>query len=93
MTESYPPQLLFAKPGAIKRYAKATLKAAGIIVVEVEYPTDVKLLSVAAAPVVELSHGELLACAGAALAQHQYAREAFGKLVADALVRRHEVPA
>lgn len=57
------PVILFVKPGAIRADDKAALATAGVIVVEVENPQDVKLVRAHA----ELSGGEMLLAAAKAI--------------------------
>lgn len=60
MTE---PSILFVKPGAVKSSDKGRLSKLGVCVVEIEHPTDAKLIT----PSRELSHSALLAAAAAAI--------------------------
>ncbi len=59
------PVMLFVKPNAISVEDKATLKEAGVIVIEVERPNDVKLVRAHS----ELSGGELLQAAARAISE------------------------
>lgn len=76
--------VLFVKPRAIKSADKRALRDAGIIVVEVENPADIKFTRAET----ELPCGDLLAIAAGAIAKFQYARESFGRAVAEALMAR-----
>lgn len=79
------PSILFIKPGAILAEDKAALKEAGVIVVETDDPASIKLIRAG----MELSHSDLLGCAGTALLRSQDAMTAFGKAVATAIGARH----
>lgn len=84
--------VLFVKPGAVKAADKGRLFKAGIIVVEVEHPSDVNFACASSAmPTQELPHGELLrAFATAACECGQYS--ALGKAVAVAILNRRAKP-
>lgn len=90
------PAILFVKPGAIKDHQKAKLTKAGIIVVEVDNPDDVKFVHASsAAPVQELSHGELLNAATKAINKSidGACRGYFSTFIAEAVQARHGRPA
>lgn len=70
--------VLFAKPGAVKAADKRALSKAGIIVVEIEDPHDVKFVRAQT----ELPMGDLLAAAGLAINANMNSQLAFGKAVA-----------
>lgn len=76
--------ILFAKPGAVQAADREALREVGVIVVEVENLSDVRLVR-AEAPQSELPHGDLLRAAGLALKDEFSAREAFGRIVATML--------
>lgn len=82
------PAILFVRPGAIKPADKGRLRKAGVIVIETEEPEAVKFTRAStAAPVEELSHGELLAALARAIKRH--GNSYVGEEVCNAIIRRH----
>ena len=78
------------KPGAIKAADKARLFKAGIIVVEVEHPSDVNFARASSAvPIEELPHGELLRALAAGIKNSGYQYDSVGKAVVEAIIKRH----
>lgn len=77
------PTILFVKPKAVSTKDKSALRKAGVIVVEVENPADVKLVKANA----ELSGSALLLAATRTIAQSEWPniRTDFGKAVCAAL--------
>jgi hypothetical protein len=72
------PTILFTKPGAVSADDAARLSAAGVIVVGVDNPADVKLVRAGT----ELDGSELLGLAGGALLASENAQKAFGTALA-----------
>lgn len=82
------PTLLPVKPGTLTKQDKATIRKAGVIVVEHENPTELRLIK----PSAEIGSSDLLRCAMQALAADRgygatgaAQRETFAKLVAEFL--------
>ena len=78
------PKILVATPGAISKEAKMQLADAGIILIEIKNPHNVRFLS--AEP--DLPASELLACAGRAIGEWNSSCEAFGREVAKTLAAK-----
>lgn len=76
--------VLFAKPGSVKPADKRALSKAGIIVVEVADPADVKFVRAAT----ELPAGDLLAAAASAVNSSAHVQRIFGETVAKILASR-----
>lgn len=79
------PPILFVKPRAISKADKAILKEAGVIVIEVANPADVKFTRAHA----EISGSALLTAALRAISTNTYSRasiEKFGSLVIEAFL-------
>lgn len=87
------PAVLFVKPGAIKVSDKTHLRKAGVIVVEVANPEDVRFLRAEGMlGAQELPVGDLLAAAAKAInfnGMSEYSKKVFGQAVAEALTLRH----
>jgi len=82
--------VLFCKPGSVRPSDKAALRKAGVVVVEVADPADVRFVRAEGVlGAQELPHGDLLAAAARAVLESTYAPDKFGKAVAQALVARH----
>ncbi len=83
---SIDPAILFVRPQSISADDKARLERAGVIVVHVDDPQAVKLVRASA----ELPGSELLSIAAKAIAEQGVAgtREAFGRMVCDAIQKR-----
>jgi hypothetical protein len=80
------PPVLFVKHKAISDVDKAALKAAGIIVIEMDDPTAVKFVRAKS----ELAGGELLQLAAEAITQSEISFKKFGLAVATALsLKKH----
>lgn len=73
--------MLFVKPQSIQPDDKQRLEEAGVIVVEVDDPSSIKLMRAGA----ELPGSMLLKLAGIAIGQSESAEKKFGALVAKAL--------
>lgn len=65
MKDMSDPVILFVKPKAISADDKASLKEAGVVVIEVANPHEVKLIRASS----ELSGGELLQAAAKAISE------------------------
>lgn len=86
------PTVLFVKPQAISAKDKKALATAGVIVVEIDDPTAVKLVRPQATPP-ELEHGDLLFAAMTTISKSGDATKAlFASTVAAAVIVRHEPP-
>jgi hypothetical protein len=77
------PPILFVKPGLISDDDRATLKARGVVVIEVD-PADARLVH----PYTELPGGELLGLAATAIGVSENATKEFGRVVAAALAKK-----
>lgn len=83
------PAVLFVKPGAIKPEDKAALRDAGVVVVEVENPDDVRLVRAEGIlGAQELPHGDLLAAAASAIYANSNTAMHFGIAVAQAILAK-----
>jgi len=88
------PTILFVKPGAISSDDKTALSGAGVIVVEIENPQDVKFVRAGA----ELSSTELLSAAASAIAigttlnSGNEIKRAFASYVCAAIAAKHPLP-
>jgi hypothetical protein len=84
------PSILFVKPKAISTKDKEALHDAGVIVVEVDDPSAVKLVR----PVAEIEGGEILRAAARAIATAGTlagtAREIFAKELCEAIQAKAE---
>ncbi len=83
--------ILPVKPGTLTKADKAELKKAGVIVVEHENPSELRLIT----PTTQVSSGDMLYCAMKALrastgvsAQNQ--RETFAVLMANLIEAAHD---
>lgn len=83
MTE---PTILFVKPEAISAEDKATLKEAGVIVIEIDDPADAKFVRAA----VEVGGTEMLAIAATAIKHSDAATKRFGELMCKVLSATHQ---
>lgn len=83
--------VLFAKPSAVRPSDKAALRRAGVIVVEVEDPSDVRFVRAEGfLGAQELPHGDVLAAAAKAISRASgFATDYFGEELAKALIARH----
>jgi hypothetical protein len=87
--------VLFVKPGAVKPNDKGALRKAGIIVVEVADPNDVRFVRAEGVlGAQELPHGDLLAAYARALkcdtgSYSGDVKKAFAAAVSDAIIARH----
>lgn len=72
------PAILFIKPKAISASDKKALRAAGVVVVEIDNPADAKFIRATT----EMSTSDLLRCAAKALGASDFATRAFGAEVA-----------
>jgi hypothetical protein len=77
------PAILFVKPKAISQRDKKALQSAGVIVVEVENPSDMRLTRANA----DLSSTQLLVCATQAIAGSgsDYVKVLFAKAICAAI--------
>lgn len=83
------PVILFVKPKAISARDKKALSNAGVIVVEVDDPSAVKLTRAAA----EISSTQMLALAARAIrSSSPYFQAKFANLVCDALMENEPAP-
>lgn len=84
------PAILFVKPRAISAKDKKALQAAGVVVIEVENPGEIKFTRAHA----ELSGTEMLTAALKAIATNTYSntsKQKFGELVIEAfLAKTHQ---
>jgi predicted ATPase len=85
--------VLFCKPGAVKPSDKGALRKAGIVVVEVAEPNDVRFVRAEGVlGAQELPHGDLLVAAAKAISQDSYSdnvKRKFGEAIAAAIMLRH----
>lgn len=80
--------VLFVKPGAVKPGDKGRLAKAGVIVVEIEDPSAVKMIRAQQ----ELSHGAILAAAAHAIGHTPYSGDVkayFGAALCAAIEAAH----
>lgn len=80
------PAILFVKPGAISDEDKATLKAAEVLVIEIDDPANAKFVRAGA----EIHGTEMLALAAKAIKQSDAATREFGKLMCAVLQASHQ---
>lgn len=73
--------VLFVKPKAIRPCDKGALRKAGIIVVEIDNPSDARFVR----SETELPNGDLLQAAGKAIMTSNIAQKAFGAAIAAAV--------
>ena len=82
------PTILFIKPKAISSSDKKALRAAGVVVVEVDDPQAVRLMKAA----VEIDGSELLQAAVKAIHAHNSTTDSvkslFGRAVCEAITKR-----
>lgn len=83
------PAILFVRPDTIKPDDKAVLLAAGVLIVEVENPQDMKFTRAHA----DLDGDQLLQCAMKALKSSEAATREFGKALIAATQAAHAVKA
>lgn len=81
--------ILFAKPKAVSPSDKAKLRKINVVVVEVDSLDDVKLVYPERAGA-ELAGGDILFAAATALKDHQFAREAFGRSLAELIINSRQ---
>ena len=72
------PAILFVKPKAISNADKKALRSAGVIIVEIDNPTEVKFVRAG----YEIGGSEMLQCAARAISHSEHAEKLFGKIVA-----------
>jgi len=82
------PSILFVKPKAISHADKKALKSAGVIVVELDDPSNVKFIRAGA----ELNSTELLNVAMQAVSKSSGALDAFGRAMTSALLAKGPRP-
>ncbi len=84
------PTILFVKPGTVRPWDKRKLSKAGVTVVEVDHPSDIKLVR-AGAVIKELSYGAILGAAAKAISSTHYgdARTSFGIALTEAIKAAH----
>lgn len=84
------PAVLFVKPGSIRPSDKGRLHKAGVIVVEVENPDDVKFVRAQSClGAQELPHGDILTAAAKAIQRAGgVATDYFGQELAKAILAR-----
>lgn len=79
------PTILPVKPGSLNKRDKSALRKAGVIVIEHDDPSSIRLLR----PAVEIDSSDLLRCAMRALVSDsswgRNQRETFAKLVAESV--------
>ena len=75
------PAIMFVKPGAISAEDKVVLREVNVIVVETDDPNAVRLVRAGH----DLPASALLAAAGEAIQQSEYAGKVFGGAIAKAL--------
>jgi hypothetical protein len=80
------PAILFVKPDAISVDDKATLKAAGVLVVEIDDPASAKFTRAAA----EVESTEMLRVAAKAIRSSEIATKEFGELMCKLLTASHQ---
>ena len=78
------PVILFCKPGAVQPDDKVVLQAAGVLVVEIENPQDVKLTRAHS----EIDGSELLTLACRAIRASDVAIKKFGDAMTMALIAK-----
>ncbi len=78
------PAILFVKPNAVSARDKKSLQAAGVLIVEIEDPNDVKFVR----PQAEIPSGEMLrmACDVIARQSNPTVRENFAKMICSAIM-------
>ncbi len=81
------PVIMFCKPDAVKQGDKLILQAAGVLVVEIENPQDVKLTRARA----ELDGSELLTLACKAVLTSDAATKKFGEALTRAMIAKQPV--
>lgn len=84
------PAILFVRPGAIKPRDRKALQAAGVVVIEVDDPLNMKFVRAST----ELSGGALLVAAAKAISESGYntsAKELFGKALVEAIKASFDV--
>lgn len=75
------PAIMFVKPGAISDADRLVLREAGVVVVAIDDPADVRVVQAGH----DLPASALLAAAGRAIQSSETAEKAFGNAVAKAL--------
>lgn len=75
------PAILFVKPKAISQSDKKSLRAAGVLVIEIDDPANAKFTRAGS----EIDSTEMLSLAARAIRQSDYTTQAFGKLLCAAL--------
>lgn len=75
------PAILFVKPKAISTEDKKLLATAGVVVIEIDQPTEVKFIRAGT----EMSASQMLRIAAEAIGNSEVSIKVFGKLMADAL--------
>lgn len=80
------PAILFVKPDAISAVDKATLQAAGVLVVEIDDPANAKFIRAAA----EVESTEMLRIAAKAIHASEIATKEFGELMCKLLTAVHQ---
>lgn len=81
---SEPKQILIAPTGGLRDEDKAALRKAGVLIVETDNPSDVRLMEAETTPF-GLPNGALAKGLAAALGANVFAREAFALSIAESL--------
>lgn len=77
-------QILIAQTGSLRDVDKSHLRKAGVLIVETDHPSDVRLMRAESLPV-DLPAGALMRALGSALQASSNARDAFGLAVGEEL--------
>jgi hypothetical protein len=75
------PAILFVKPKAISQRDKKLLRDAGVIVVEIDNPSDVKFTRAGT----EISGSAMLLAAAKAIPQSDFCKKAFAEAMCEAI--------
>lgn len=71
--------ILVAKSGTLRDVDKANLRKAGVLIVETDYPSDVRLME---GQPISLPAGAIMRAAGAAISSSGVAQQSFGAALA-----------